>query len=174
MSSRSSRPAAGARAASDRGADPAARQKLASDVRAALRALRVQLSLLNNRVRSQIDLRDVDLDFFDIIDTDGPISPSELARRTGQHPATVTGILDRLERGGWIARERDPSDRRAVRVAVVRERYGDLIGLYHGMARAMNKLLASYTEQELAVIADFLQRTVEAGEQATEELAATS
>ncbi|WP_344842830.1 MarR family transcriptional regulator [Nonomuraea dietziae] len=23
----------------------------------------------------------------------------------------MTGILDRLERGGWVARERDPSDR---------------------------------------------------------------
>jgi hypothetical protein len=42
------------------------------------------------------------------------------------------------------------------------------------MARAMNKLLTSYTEEELAVIADFLQRAVEAGEPATEELDAAS
>jgi DNA-binding MarR family transcriptional regulator len=147
------------------------RQQLASEVRARLRALRVQLSLLNNRVRSQVDLKDVDLDCFDIIDTDGPISPSALARRTGLHPATITGILDRLERGGWIARERDPGDRRAVLVRTVPENYGDLMTLYSGMARSMNKLLAGYSDAELAVIADFLRRTVEAGEQATAELA---
>jgi DNA-binding MarR family transcriptional regulator len=148
------------------------RQQLASEVRARLRELRVQLSLLNNRVRSQVDLKDVDLDCFDIIDSDGPISPSALARRTGLHPATITGILDRLERGGWIARERDPADRRAVLVRTVRENYGDLMKLYSGMAREMNQLLGGYSDKELAVIADFLQRTVEAGAHATEELAA--
>ena len=146
------------------------RQQTASEIRQTLRALRVQLSLLNNRVRSQLELKDVDLDCFDIIDTDGPISPSALARRTGLHPATITGILDRLERGGWIARERDAQDRRAVRVRVVRERYGELMALYQGMARSMNKLLAGYSDEELAVIADFLHRTVEAGEHATDEL----
>jgi DNA-binding MarR family transcriptional regulator len=145
-------------------------QKRASEIREALRTLRVQLSLLNNRVCSKLDLKDVDLDFFDVIDSEGPITPSALARRTGVHPATITGILDRLERGGWIARERDPEDRRAVRVAVVRERYGELMSLYSGMGRAMNKLLAGYSDAELAVIADFLHKTVDAGEHATEDL----
>jgi DNA-binding MarR family transcriptional regulator len=35
------------------------------------------------------------------------LSPSVLARRAGLHPATMTGILDRLERGRWITRDRD-------------------------------------------------------------------
>ena len=32
----------------------------------------------------------------------------------------MTGIIDRLERGGWIGRERDPADRRGVVVQPVR------------------------------------------------------
>jgi DNA-binding MarR family transcriptional regulator len=147
------------------------RQHATAEIRDSIRALRIQLSLLNNRVGSQLELKDVDLDCFDIIDTYGPLSPSALARRAGLHPATMTGILDRLERGGWIARERDPADRRAVVVRVRRERYAELMRLYAGMNRSMNKLLADYSDSELEVIADFLQRTVSAGRTATDKLA---
>ena len=75
---------------------------------------RMQLSLLNLHVGAHLDLKDVDLNCLDLLASHGPLSPTALARRAGLHPATMTGILDRLERGGWVARERDPSDRRAV------------------------------------------------------------
>jgi DNA-binding MarR family transcriptional regulator len=83
----------------------------------------------------------------------------------------MTGILDRLERGGWIVRERDPSDRRAVVVRAIRERYAELMRQYAGMSRAMNKLLADYSDGELETIAGFMRRTVEAGRNAADELA---
>jgi DNA-binding MarR family transcriptional regulator len=146
------------------------RQKAASDIRQALRELRIQLALLNYSVGSQVELKDIDLDCLDILDTYGPLSPSALARRAGLHPATMTGILDRLERGGWIVRDRDPSDRRAVVVRVLPDRYGDLLRLYQGMARSMNKLLAGYSESELETIAEFLRRTGDAGRDATQKL----
>src|SRR5438034_8405731 len=109
------------------------RQRLASEVRSSLRELRIQLALLNYRVGSQVDLKDIELDCLDILDTAGPLSPSALARRAGVHPATMTGILDRLERGGWIVRERDPADRRAVVVRIQRDRYAELLRLYSQM-----------------------------------------
>src|SRR3954447_9386169 len=137
-----------------------ARQRSTAAIRDGLRELRIQLALVNYRVGSQLDLKDVDLDCLDIVDAYGPMSPTLLARRAGLHPATMTGILDRLERGGWIARERDPSDRRAVLVRVERERYGELLSHYSGLSRAMNKLLSDYSDSELAVIADFMRRAV--------------
>jgi DNA-binding MarR family transcriptional regulator len=147
------------------------RQRSTSEIRDSLRELRIQLSLLNYRVGSRLELKDVDLDCLDIIDAYGPLSPSALARRAGLHPATMTGILDRLERGGWIARERDPSDRRAVVVRALRDRYAELLRQYAGMNRSMNKLLAGYSDSELELIADFLRRTVNAGRKATDDLA---
>jgi DNA-binding MarR family transcriptional regulator len=149
------------------------RQHASAEIRDSLRELRIQLALLNYRVGSQLELKDVDLDCLDILDAHGPLSPTELARRAGLHPATMTGILDRLERGGWIVRERDPSDRRAVSVRAVHERYAELLRLYSGLSRSMNKLLADYSDSELATIADFMRRTVDAGRTATDELAAT-
>jgi DNA-binding MarR family transcriptional regulator len=149
------------------------RQHSSAEIRDSLRELRIQLALLNYRVGAQLELKDVDLDCLDILDAQGPLSPTELARRAALHPATMTGILDRLERGGWIVRERDPSDRRAVSVRAVHERYAELLRLYSGLSRSMNKLLADYSDSELATIADFLRRTVDAGRNATDELAGT-
>jgi DNA-binding MarR family transcriptional regulator len=147
------------------------RRRLTTAIKESLRDLRVQLSLLNHRVVGRLDLRDVDLDCLDLVNRHGPLSPSALARRAGLHPATMTGILDRLERGGWIARDRDPSDRRAVAVRARRDRGGELLRLYAGMSTAMDRLCAGYSEAELELLADFLRRATDAGRHATEELA---
>ena len=146
------------------------RQRSSAQVRESLRELRIQLSLLNYRIGSRLDLKDVDLDCLDVLDVYGPLSPSALARRAGLHPATMTGVLDRLERGGWIARERDASDRRAVVVRILSDRYAELMRFYSPMNRSMNKILAKYSDSELEAIADFMGRTVDAGRSATDEL----
>ena len=46
----------------------------------------------------------------------GGLSPHELAERAGVTRATVTGLLDGLERDGFLRREADEVDRRRVRV----------------------------------------------------------
>src|ERR1700712_3195613 len=90
------------------------RQRSTTEIRGSMRELIIQLSLLNHQVSGHLGFKDIDLDCLNLIDRHGPLSPSALSRRAGLHPATLTGVLDRLERGGWVARERDQSDRRAV------------------------------------------------------------
>ncbi len=43
---------------------------------------------------------------------DSPLTPSELAKRTQTSTANMTGMLCRMEAGGWIIRELDAEDRR--------------------------------------------------------------
>lgn len=148
------------------------RRRSATLIKEAMRELNNQLALLNHHVGVRLSLRDVDLDCLDLIARHGPLTPSALARRAGLHPATVTGILDRLQRGGWIVRERDPdaTDRRSVIVRALRERNGELFRLYAGMNAEMDEICAGYDEAQLELIADFLGRAGEAGRRATDEL----
>jgi DNA-binding MarR family transcriptional regulator len=148
------------------------RRRTTAAVKESLRELRNQLSLLNHQVSAHLELKDVDLDCLELVAMRGPIGPSALARLAGLHPATVTGILDRLQRGGWIARERDPEDRRAVTVRAVRGRNAELFRLYSGMSNALDEICAEYSEAELDLIADFLRRTRAAGRAATDDLVA--
>ncbi|MFC5832620.1 MarR family transcriptional regulator [Nonomuraea insulae] len=155
-------------------ADPARhRRRVTNTIKESLRELSIQLSLLNHQVSARVDLKDADLSCLDIINRHGPLSPTALARRAGLHPATLTGILDRLQRGGWITRDRDPqaSDRRAVAVRALRDRNAELFALYAGMNSVMDQICDRYTDPELDMLADFLNRTTNAGQDATSELA---
>ena len=146
------------------------RRRLTASIKQSLRALSIQLSLLNHQVGARAGLNDVDLDCLDQIARHGPLRPRSLAQRAALHPATVTGILDRLERGGWVVRERDPADRRAVRVRGLRDRSAELVRLYAGMNSSMSGICDGYGAAELAVLADFLGRTAEAAREETERL----
>lgn len=147
------------------------RRRLTTAIKESLRELSNQLSLLNHHVGAHLDLKDVDRDCLDLIARHGPLSPSALARRAGLHPATMTGILDRLQSGGWVTRDRDPSDRRVVLVRALRERNAELFRLYSGMNTSMDQICAGYADTELELLVDFLRRTANAGRSATDELA---
>lgn len=155
----------------DGGGGGAQRRRLTSVALRSMRELSIQLALLNHRVGGRLDLNDIDLDCLDLIARHGPLSPSALARRAGLHPATITGILDRLERGGWVTRDRDAADRRAVVVRLRRERMAEMLGQYGGMLTSMREICASYDEAQLEVITDFLRRATSAGHDAIEALA---
>ena len=159
----------------DAGAAPRHR-RLNRAVKESLRDLGAKLSLLNHSVGTRLDLKDADLECLDLIARYGPLSPSALARRAGLHPATMTGILDRLERGGWIDRGRDPADRRGVVVRAARGRGAEILRLYlvdSGMNTAMDQICAAYDEKDLQLLADFLRRTADAAQTAAERLAAS-
>jgi DNA-binding MarR family transcriptional regulator len=166
-------------ASTDGGADMAGRaparqrRRLTAAIKDSMRDLGNQLTLLNHHVGSRLEIKDVDFDCLEVINRHGPLSPSALARRAGLHPATMTGVLDRLERGGWITRDREPQapDRRSVTVRATRDRVGEVFHLYAGMNASMDEICDRYNDAQLEVLADFLQRTAHAGRTATEELA---
>jgi len=126
----------------------------------AIREMGVAMTVLNLRAGEQVGLRDVEMKALDVLMRDGAMSAKALGQRLGVHPATMTGILDKLENGGWVTRERDPDDRRVVLIQPVRERVGEIIRLFMGMNTLTIDMLDKYDTAQLQTIADFLSSVV--------------
>ena len=142
-------------------------RRLANRVKDALRDASLQVALLNHQVGSRLKMRDVDFDCLNLLNQHGPVGPGALAKLAGLHPATMTGVLDRLERAGWATRDRDPDDRRAVVVRAAPERGREIFELFAGMNGSMDEICADYTVAQLEIIEDFLRRTAIAGRDST-------
>lgn len=151
------------------------RRRLSTGIKRSLFTLQGRLSVMNHRVGGRLSLRAIDLESLGAVFRDGPMSPSMIARRTGVHPATMTGILDRLQRADWITRERDASatDRRGVVIRVVTHRTPELSVLLAGMGQRTDRICDDYTEDELRLVADFLDRVAGAAQDAADDLAAS-
>jgi DNA-binding MarR family transcriptional regulator len=147
------------------------RRRRVAAAKSGLRDLRIELVVLNHRVGSRVELKDIDFDCLDVIARHGPLTPSALAGRLGVHLATMTGILNRLEAGGWITRDRAQDDRRAVVLTSTPDRQRELYGLFDGMNSRLDEICEEYSDEELDTIVGFLQRTVDAGRTSADDLA---
>lgn len=56
------------------------------------------------------------LNLLDAAESEGGLSQRELADRLVVDRSNVTGLVDRMEKAGWVFRADDPSDRRVYRV----------------------------------------------------------
>ena len=76
----------------------------------------------------------------------GECRVTALADDLGVPPSTVTGMMDRLVEAGWLERERDPGDRRAV-VMKGTPALAELVrGLKHEGSRTLEKALRGVPE----------------------------
>jgi DNA-binding MarR family transcriptional regulator len=90
---------------------------------------------------------------------DKALTAGDLVAYTGLTGAAVTALVDRLEKLGYVIRQRDTEDRRRVTIRAVQARLREINGLYKGLHDAMEALLAKYPAVEFAVIVDYLTHT---------------
>jgi DNA-binding MarR family transcriptional regulator len=143
---------------------------LTQEIQLYLRDLIAGLHQLNDAVGARVELKGPDLEILDLVSRHGPLSPSEVSASTGIHPATLTGIVDRLEQRGWLTRVPDPDDRRRVRLEARRERGPELVRLYGPMNRSLSEICAALTPEQLQVVRDFLRDTAVAGSDAADQV----
>jgi DNA-binding MarR family transcriptional regulator len=78
--------------------------------------------------------------------------PKRLSERSGLAPASITGLVDRLERKGFARRRQHPDDRRRVLVETRPERLERLAELFVDWANSLEQLYVAHSDRELETI----------------------
>ena len=139
----------------------AERHRLESDFLLAMRQAGSIMQLLGQVSAERIGINVTDLNCLNIVALTGPMTAGDLARATGLTTASITGVLDRLEQGGFIRRERDPKDRRRVIVNVKAGPELREVGLTFGpLVKAWRTTAGNYSDEELRLLLEF-QRKLE-------------
>jgi MarR family transcriptional regulator, organic hydroperoxide resistance regulator len=134
------------------------RAQLVSSMFQELRRMVANSVLFNLRMAETLKINPTDLQFINLLDIDGPLTPGRLAELTRLTTGGVTVVLDRLEKAGVIRREPNPNDRRSSLVHVVPKFLRSAETAYGKMAEATDTLLAQFSDKELAVVLSFLKK----------------
>jgi DNA-binding MarR family transcriptional regulator len=117
-------------------------------------------AILNNqRVADRLGINYTDQQVLNLVDLLSNAKPGDLARLTGLTTGGITMSLDRLEKAGFVRRERNPGDRRSVIIRMVAERRRKIHEQHQTANQIMGKIFAGYTEKDLGLILDFFTRT---------------
>jgi DNA-binding MarR family transcriptional regulator len=121
----------------------------------------VKTVMFQQAIADRLGLNTTDLMCLSLLDTAELLTAGQLAEATGLTTGSVTVMIDRLEKAGYVQREKDPTDRRRVMVRPLTERIErDIAPLYASIGEAWGQAIERYSTQELAVILDMLTRSV--------------
>ncbi len=125
------------------------------DLEKAMRLSSAQGVLFGQAVSERMGVAESDLECLDIMLLEGRVTAGRLAEATGLTTGAITGVVDRLEKAGFVRRERDEADRRKVFVAINPANVARIGKLYEPMQRAMLKNWSAYTDDELRLLLRF-------------------
>lgn len=115
--------------------------------------------LFHQAVADRLGLNASDHKALDVLLRTGAKTAGELADVTGLTTGAITGLVDRLERAGFVRREHDPEDRRRVIIHVQSDAVARIAPVFESLARAVNHEMSRYDDQELAFVLEFMKRT---------------
>ncbi|WP_231637622.1 MULTISPECIES: MarR family winged helix-turn-helix transcriptional regulator [Bacillales] len=139
-----------------------------------MRGLGTRTVLYQQNVAASLGLYNNDFISVDILHEKGPITAGELSKLTGLTTGSVTALIDRLEKNGFVRREHDPRDRRKVIIVPLYENKEEVSQTYHPLHAAMVNLAASYSDEELALITQFLEKASDVLEEQILHLSSTT
>ena len=115
--------------------------------------------LFGEEVARRMGINHTDLECIDVIGQRERVTAGEVAEASGLTTGAVTGVIDRLEKAGYVKRERDPNDRRKVYVRLLPKALSEGGKYYGPFEQSVMALIDSYSDKDLALFLDYFTRT---------------
>jgi len=149
------------------------REKLVEELLQRFRVHTTVTVLFHQAIGDHFGLNASDHKCFDILmSSPRPLTPTELANQTGLTTGAITGILDRLEKAGFVRRERHERDRRSLTIHPIQERGQEVSQLFDSVSKSTLDLLSKYDDEELEFILDLVNRLINMAEKEIRKLRA--
>jgi DNA-binding MarR family transcriptional regulator len=118
--------------------------------------------LFHTAVAERLGLNPSDHKVADILSLEeGPVTPGRLAELTGLTTGAITGVLDRLENAGFVAREPDPADRRRIILRLLPGQIPEVAALFEPIGTRLHQLCSEYSTEELSLVLGFMEKSTE-------------
>ncbi|MFF9622230.1 MarR family winged helix-turn-helix transcriptional regulator [Streptomyces griseosporeus] len=143
------------------------RERLLAELGGVSRRYMASYALFNQAVADHLGLHPTDLQCLNLLTLEaGPVTTGRIAELTGLTTGSATRLVDRLERAGYVRRERDAADRRKVLVVAVPEKVAEFGRMWDRLGAPWSALFDDLDDAELSLIIGHMRRTVElSGEQ---------
>lgn len=97
------------------------------------------------------------------------VTPGVLSETLNLSPSATSAVLDRLEQAGHVRRGPHPADRRSVVVDVTDHARAVGGSMFGRLGAHIGRVMSDYTDDQLTVIAEFLERACDATRRATQD-----
>ncbi|MEV0982057.1 MULTISPECIES: MarR family transcriptional regulator [unclassified Streptomyces] len=140
------------------------RARLLEELSGVSRRYMASYALFNQAVADHLRLHPTDVQCLNLLTLEeGPVTTGRIAELTGLTTGSATRLVDRLEKAGYVRRERDAADRRKVLVVTVPERIAEFGRMWDRLGGGWYALFDDLDESQLGVIVDHMRRTTRFG-----------
>lgn len=146
------------------------RRELLEQLAGAGRKLSDAAVMFHTALGEKVGLGASDWKTLGLLEQNGALTAGELSEHSGLAPPSVTGIIDRLENGGWVRRRQDPRDGRRVVVEMDQAGLKNMGPFFAGLLRRLDELYTRYSDEELELILEVMLEVAERQMAATIEL----
>ena len=146
------------------------KKELVAHVGKCVRKMGAQSVVTSQIVAARFGLHTTDLEVLDLIFLRQEATAGELALATGLSTGSVTALVDRLEKAGYVKRHADPTDRRKVIVRIDDDAIEPIKSVYMPTQERMFKLWSTFPSRDLEVIADFVSRSTALAVECAEDI----
>ncbi|MEM1369401.1 MAG: MarR family transcriptional regulator [Cyanobacteria bacterium P01_H01_bin.15] len=128
------------------------------DLILASRRIHGAIDVIDYEISERLGIHRNDLRALNLLEN-GPLTPRIIGESIGLTSGSVTALIDRLERAGYVERRPSETDRRSIEIGITQDRYTKIASLYRQYADTlMNKFSdqkGSQLKTSTKVLSDF-------------------